>query len=93
MDIAPRKQLLHRIQELEHSLGIDRERYRALFENTPFPMWEEDFSRVKEYIDGLTAGGITDLKSYLAGNREALTECVRRIKVLDVNRAARHGYS
>jgi two-component system cell cycle sensor histidine kinase/response regulator CckA len=92
VDAALNNQLLHRIQELEHSLRIDEERYRALFENSPFPMWEEDFSGVKEYIDGLAAGGIANLRSYLAQNREALTECVRHIKVLDVNRAARQFY-
>jgi PAS domain S-box-containing protein len=92
VDVPRHDELLRRIQELEHGLRIDEERYRALFENSPFPMWEEDFSRVKEYIDGLAAAGIEDLKSYLAQNREALTECVRRIKVLDVNRAARQFY-
>ena len=92
MDVPRHDELLRRIQELEHGRRIDDERYRALFENSPFPMWEEDFSRVKEYIDGLASGGVTNLKSYLAENREALTECVRRIKVLDVNRAARQFY-
>jgi two-component system cell cycle sensor histidine kinase/response regulator CckA len=105
VDVPLHDQLLHRIQELEqsaeswkqkyeseHSLRNEEERYRSLFENTPFPMWEEDLSRVKEYIDGLAAGGVVNLKSYLAENRAALTECVRRVKVLDVNRAARQFY-
>jgi len=28
----------------EQKLRVDEERYRTLFENSPFPLWEEDFS-------------------------------------------------
>jgi two-component system cell cycle sensor histidine kinase/response regulator CckA len=79
-------------QSLRVNLRLNQERYRILFEDSPFPMWEEDLSGVKQYVDDLRARGITDLRSYLNQNREAATECVRRIKVLDVNRAARQFY-
>jgi two-component system cell cycle sensor histidine kinase/response regulator CckA len=76
----------------EETLRIREERYRTLFEDSPFPMWEEDFSRVKEFLDELKARGATDIGEHLSAHRADAEECVRRIRVLDVNRAAREFY-
>jgi PAS domain S-box-containing protein len=76
----------------EETLRIREERYRALFEDSPFPMWEEDFSRVKEFLDELKTRGVTDIRAHLSAYRADAEECVRRIRVLDVNRAAREFY-
>ena len=70
----------------------DDERYRAIFENSPFPMWEEDFCDIKLYLDSLIAAGVSDIQGYLRSNRAAVVECIRRIRILDVNRAARDFY-
>ena len=91
-DITERRMAQETLRQSEHSLRLNEERYRTLFEDSPFPMWEEDFSDVKRYVDGLRARGTTDLRGYLNQNREAAMECVRRVKVLDVNRAARQFY-
>src|SRR5262249_34911873 len=72
----------------EEKLRTDEARYRELFENSPFPMWEEDFGKVKEYLDGLRQAGVLDIRRHLAENRSCLHECIRRVRVLDVNRAA-----
>jgi two-component system, cell cycle sensor histidine kinase and response regulator CckA len=74
------------------TLRLGEQRYRNLFEDSPFPMWEEDFSAVKVYLDGLTAAGVADLRGHLTTHRADAEECVRRIRVLDVNRAARQFY-
>jgi two-component system cell cycle sensor histidine kinase/response regulator CckA len=76
----------------EETLRVREERYRALFEDSPFPMWEEDFSQVKEFLDGLKSRGVTDIRAHLWAHRADAEECVRRIRVLDVNRAAREFY-
>jgi signal transduction histidine kinase/CheY-like chemotaxis protein len=55
-------------------------------------MWEEDFSGVKVYLDDLRARGVTNLRAYLTENRSVIEECLRRIRILDVNRAARDFY-
>src|SRR5260370_29447198 len=52
-------------------------------------MWEEDFSGVKDDIDWMR---VADLRSYLAARPEAAAECVRRVRIIDVNRAARDFY-
>ncbi len=76
----------------EETLRIREERYRTLFEDSPFPMWEEDFSELKVILDELKARGIDDIGAYLAANRAEARECVKRIRVLDVNQAARQFY-
>jgi len=91
-DITQRKLAETALRHSEQKLRADEERYRALFENSPFPMWEEDFSEVRRYLDSLEAAGIADLRGHLERNRAAVEECVRRVQILDVNRAARDFY-
>lgn len=62
-------------------------RYRGLFEDCPTSLWEEDFSEVKAFIDGLKRSGITNLKAYFETHPGSLSECAGMIKILDVNRA------
>jgi PAS domain S-box-containing protein len=76
----------------EATLRIREERYRTLFEESPFPMWEEDFSQVKEFLDDLKARGVSDVRAHLMQHRDVAEECVRRIRILDVNHAARQFY-
>ena len=76
----------------QETMRLREEHYQILFEDSPFPMWEEDFSQVKKFLDDLKARGVTDVREYLAAHRVEAEECVRRIRVLDVNRAAREFY-
>jgi two-component system cell cycle sensor histidine kinase/response regulator CckA len=85
------REVTHR-RMAEETLRIREERYRTLFEDSPFPMWEEDFSRVKQFLDQLQARGVTDIRAHLTAHRADAEECVRRIRVIDVNRAAREFY-
>jgi PAS domain S-box-containing protein len=91
-DITQRKLAETALRHSEERLRADEERYRALFENSPFPMWEEDFSGVRRYLDRLAAAGVSDFRGYLADHASALEECLRQVRVLDVNRAARNFY-
>lgn len=91
-DVTERRMAEETLRQSEQSLRFNEERYRTLFEDSPFPMWEEDFSRVKIYLDALAGQGVDNLRVYLSEHRECLIECVRRIRVLDVNRAARDFY-
>jgi diguanylate cyclase (GGDEF)-like protein/PAS domain S-box-containing protein len=63
------------------------ERYRVLFEDSPISLWEEDFSGVKQIIDDLQNQQVTDFRSYLTTHPEIVTECAKKVRVLDVNKA------
>lgn len=72
----------------EERLRSSENRYRALFENTPVAIWEEDFSAVKKYLDALKQKGVTDFRSYFSANPHEQAYCTNLIKLSDVNRAA-----
>lgn len=76
--------------DLKRSMDMLQEnetKYQTLFEYSPVSLWEEDLSRVKEYLNGLRDKGVMDLKKYFEDHPEEISACISRIKVLDVNRA------
>ena len=77
-DIRARKQA-------ERQLVNSESRLRGMFENSPVSLWEEDYSRIKDYLDQLRARGVTDLVDHLGNHPEEVEDCIRMIRVLDVN--------
>ncbi len=90
------EKLHQRIQELQLAqmqlsmakaeLEESQRRYRELFDLAPASLWEEDFSGVRLYLEGLRRQGITDFRAYFDAHPEAVAECTRRIRLLSVNR-------
>ncbi|MCL4528907.1 MAG: sensor domain-containing diguanylate cyclase [Chloroflexi bacterium] len=78
-DITARKQA-------ERALAVSEDRLRNLFEYAPISLWEEDYSELKSYFDGLREQGVKDLRSYLVKHPKAVEHCMGLIRVLDVNR-------
>jgi len=62
-------------------------RYRAIFEDAPISLWEEDFSAVKKKVDEILANGIDDFEKFLHENPETVENCIPTVKVIDVNKA------
>ena len=91
-EITRRKLAETAARHSEEKLRADQERYRLLFENSPFPMWEENFAEIRQYLHSLAAAGVSNVREHLWTNRSAVEECVRRVRILDVNRAAREFY-
>ena len=71
----------------EEAVFESEKRFRNLFENTPVAIWEEDFSAVKAYLDGLKSEGTAHLEVYLSDHPEAVSKCIGLVKILDVNQA------
>ncbi len=79
-DITERVAAKKKLQESE-------QQYRALFEESPIPLWEEDFSFVKEKLDLLRESGVTDFRKYFDENPDAVIEYANLVKIIEVNKA------
>lgn len=71
-----------------YRVSRSEEHYRNLFDQTPIPTWEEDFSEVAEWLQKLRSSGVSDLESYLDSNPDDFEEVVSLIDVTNVNPAA-----
>lgn len=67
------------------ALAESEARYRRLFEDSPNTIWEEDFSRVKAYLDDLRASGVEDFPTYFREHPDVVRHCAGLVEVLDVN--------
>ncbi len=78
------------MKRTQQALEASEARYRHLFENCPVPLWEEDYTELLAYLDELYRSGVRkeDLGAWLEAHPEALAECARRIRIVDVNAAA-----
>ena len=70
----------------EHALKESESHFRALFEYSPVPTWEEDFSEVKVEIDKLKKRKIKDYHAYFNQRPELVAELASKIKILEVNK-------
>ena len=62
-------------------------RYRLLFEGSPVPIWEEDFSAVARRFAELRAAGISDFRAYLTANPYEVHRLATLVKIIDVSPA------
>lgn len=69
-------------------LQASEQRYRLVFDNSPVPIWEEDFSEVRALLDALKEQGVGDIESYFDDHPEIVQQCAQLTKIIDVNHAA-----
>ncbi len=69
-------------------LRESEQRFRLVFENSPVPSAEEDFSEVNRLFDRWHQEGVTDLEAYFDQHPEAVRQCADAVKFVDANRAA-----
>jgi diguanylate cyclase (GGDEF)-like protein len=95
LDISLRWQILPGFEQSWQSVLISIEdisarvsaekRHRDLFESSPISLWEEDFSKLKLFLDQLRADGVIDLRGYIQTHPDVVPHCMGLIKVLNVN--------
>lgn len=69
-------------------LGESQERFRGLFENTPVPIWEEDFSEAWAHLERLPRDEIDDIDAYLREHPGIVHRCAELVRIIDLNEAA-----
>lgn len=75
-------------RRVEEALRESGENYRTLFEHSPIALFQEDCSEIKTFLDGLKAGGASNLRAYLDEHPEVLKGALKAVKVVDVNKQA-----
>jgi diguanylate cyclase (GGDEF)-like protein/PAS domain S-box-containing protein len=72
-------------KQAEKHLLESEERFRALYHQSPSGVCLEDYSRVKQRIDLLKEGGVSDFQSYFEEHDDELIDAVMDIILLDAN--------
>lgn len=75
-------------KEQESAFLLEQRTIRQLFEASPIPLWEEDFSALKFYVDTLLARGVKNLEKYLDAHQEEVAGVVRKLRIVEINASA-----
>ncbi len=70
------------------ALHESEEKFRLVYENSPVPTWEEDFSAVKDRLDKLRDTFGSDLETHLIEHPDIVKECATLVRIINVNNAA-----
>lgn len=71
----------------EKALRESEERYRVLFDESPISLWEEDFSRIRNWIDKKQGEGIEDFRRWFEKHPDEVKLCAKMVNVTRINRA------
>lgn len=80
------KEELKKSRELESKLRKELKRYRFLYDFSPIALSEADSSQMNQFVNDLKKRGIKDFRTYFNDHPEAVAECARKLKVVDVNK-------
>jgi len=71
----------------ERELLANKNRYQALFDDSPVPLWEEDFTDLYHHLEAIRATGVKDFRAYFDDHPTEVVELSQKVKILDVNQA------
>ncbi|MDI5950072.1 PAS domain S-box protein [Flavobacterium sp. LB2P87] len=79
-------------KEVQKLIKKSETRFQSLFEDSPIPLWEEDFSEVKKYLQKLNLINETPetVSLYLKMHPDVVHECIALVKIIDVNTMCLH---
>ena len=63
-----------------------------LFEQSPVALWVEDFSGIRQILQGLRNQQVDDLGAYLVDHPKVLDRCIHALQVVRANRVALEQY-
>jgi two-component system sensor histidine kinase UhpB len=77
-----------RRKRADEALKESEARYRSLFEDSPTPLIEIDYSAIKASIEQLRASKAGDFLNYFRDHPEVVEGWISKIRITDLNRAA-----
>ena len=74
-------------KEAEELIQKSETRFKSLFEDSPIPLWEKDFSKVKNYLQELNLINKTPeiVYTYFDNHPEVFVRCMSLVKIIAVN--------
>ncbi len=69
----------------EQGLQRSEDRFQQLFHHSPVPIWEEDFSKLFNYLNEIRERGVHDFRAYLEDNPAELQVLATKVKIKDIN--------
>lgn len=76
-----------RRKHAEEALRQSEARWKSLFDNAPFPIWEEDFSAIRARFDALRSAGVEDLEQHLETHPQETARLAGLVNILDMSRS------
>lgn len=76
-----------RLMQAHDALVRSERRYRSIFAQAPFSLWEQDYSRVRDEMDALRSQGVTDMAAHIRAHPDFPREVSGTILTTDVNAA------
>ena len=80
-DITERK-------KMEEELIASEVRFHSIYDDSPVPLWEEDFSEVKKRFDELKQSGVTDFRKYYDDNPGEVAVLAGVVEIVYINQAS-----
>lgn len=77
-----------RRKKAEQAVIDSERRYKSLFDFSPVPMWENDFSGIELALHELRRQGVTDLNEHLTQHPQEAERLLKVMRVLHINNAA-----
>ena len=84
-DITVQKKVESKLRESEH-------KFRSYFESSPLSLWEEDYSKVVEYMSNLPKADKNDIHGYFEKNPNEVLKCLSLVDLLNLNQATLNLY-
>lgn len=74
-------------KDTERLIQKSETRFKSLFEDSPIPLWEKDFSEVKNYLQELNLinKNPETICTYFQKYPEVLVKCISLVQIIDVN--------
>ena len=72
----------------ESSLRASERRYREIFDESPAPIWEDDWSGVKQWLEQKSLGAPEDWRRYFEQNPRVVCDLYDRAEIREISRGA-----